>query len=94
MFFLRCSRLHLGKSNNTQNRPLCAYIFPPNSFYSTSNGQHVYVYDNNGKLIYDLSSERVKYFKINYSPTGEEFFQPDKLSGSVPKFIKEMFGWQ
>ena len=23
MFFLRCSRLHLGKSNNTQNRPLC-----------------------------------------------------------------------
>ena len=65
----------------------------PNSFYSTSNGQHVYVYDNNGKLIYDLSPERVKYFKINYSPSGKEFFQSDKLDGTVPEFLKEMFGW-
>lgn len=65
----------------------------PNSFYSTSNGQHIYVYDNNGKLIYDLSPERVKYFKINYSPSGEEFFKSDKLDGTVPEFLKEMFGW-
>ena len=65
----------------------------PNSFYSTSNGQPVYIYDRDGKLIYDLSPKRIKYFTINVNSSGKEYFRADKLEGEVPNFIKEMFGW-
>ena len=68
-------------------------ISAPNSYYTTNNGEHVFVYDENGKLIYDLSIKRVKAFKINVNPAGEEFFQDYKLNGSVPDFIKNIFGW-
>ena len=72
------------------DRPLTG---APNSFYSTGNGEHIFVYDNNGKLIYDLSNKRVKSFKINLDPMGKEHFQPYKLKGSVPDEIKKIYGW-
>lgn len=65
----------------------------PNSYYTTANGEHVFVYDGQGKLIYDLSRERVKAFKINVNPAGQEFYQPYKLEGTVPQSIKDLFGW-
>ena len=79
-------------NSSGSNRPLYS---DPNSFYSTANGEHVFVYDENGKLIYDLSSKRVKGFKINVNPAGKEFFQDYKLNpvGEVPAGIKEIFGW-
>ncbi len=64
-----------------------------NSYYSTGNGEHIFIYDENGKLIYDLSAKRVKSFKINVDPKGKEHFQPYKLTGGVPQFIKNLFGW-
>lgn len=64
-----------------------------NSYYTTSKGEHAFVYDQNGKLIYDLSKERVKSFNINVNPAGKEFYKPYKLEGEVPDFIKNMFGW-
>lgn len=42
----------------------------PNSYYKTGNGEHIFIYDNDGKLIYDISSSRVKGFKINIDPDG------------------------
>lgn len=65
----------------------------PNSFLRTENGEHVFVYDDNGDLIYDISSSRVKGFKVNVNPAGEKFFSPYKLEGSVPQFILDLFGW-
>lgn len=51
------------------------------------------MYDSKGKLIYDISAERVKGFKLNINPSGQEFFQPFKLKGDTPEFLKQMFGW-
>jgi hypothetical protein len=66
----------------------------PNSYYNTAKGEHVFVYDGKGKLIYDLSGDRVKAFNINVNPiTGKEFYQPYKLIGPVPQNIKNLFGW-
>lgn len=65
----------------------------PNSFYKTANGEHVFVYDGKGKLIYDLSKERVASFKLNVNPAGKEFFSKYKLDGNVPNSIKNIFGW-
>ena len=65
----------------------------PNSFLRTENGEHVFVYDDNGDLIYDISSGRVKGFKINVNPEGKKFFSPYKLDGPVPQFILNLFGW-
>ena len=50
-----------------------------NSYNTTSKGEQVFVYDQNGKLIYDLSKERVKSFNINVNPAGKEFYKPYKL---------------
>lgn len=72
------------------NRPLTGN---PNSYYTTVSGNHVFVYDENGKLIYDLSSYRVKSFIINIAPNGVEYYQPYKLNGAVPNAIKELFRW-
>ena len=80
----------ISVNSSGSNRPLTS---TPNSYYSTANGEHVFVYDGQGKLIYDLSAERVKAFKININPSGQEFYQPFKLDGAVPDFIKNMFGW-
>ncbi|SUY63002.1 Uncharacterised protein [[Clostridium] symbiosum] len=65
----------------------------PNSFLRTENGEHVFVYDDNGDLIYDISSSRVKGFKINTNPAGKKFLSPYKLDGPVPQFILDLFGW-
>ena len=65
----------------------------PNSYYRTPNGEHIFVYDNQGKLIYDISAKRVKYFIINIDPKGEEHFSSDKLNGEVPASLKKIFGW-
>ncbi|BBI33818.1 hypothetical protein [Cohnella abietis] len=59
----------------------------PNSYYTTANGEHVFVYDGQRKLIYDLSSDRVKVFNINVNPVEKELYQPYKLDGAVPQFI-------
>lgn len=79
-------------NSSGSNRPLYS---EPNSYYSTGNGEHVFVYDDNGKLIYDLSSKRVKGFKINTNPVGKEFFQDYKLNpkDEIPDGLREMFGW-
>lgn len=77
-------------NSSGSNRPVTG---APNSYYTTTNREHVFVYDGQGKLIYDLSGDRVKAFKINVNPTGKEFYQPYKLDGTVPKFIKDIFGW-
>ena len=77
-------------NSSGSNRPVTS---APNSYYSTGNGEHVFVYDNDGKLIYDISKTRVKGFKINVAPNGIEYYQPYKLKGPVPTAIKNLFGW-
>ncbi|MBQ7781905.1 MAG: hypothetical protein IJ405_07790, partial [Lachnospiraceae bacterium] len=72
------------------DRPLTG---APNSYYKTGNGEHIFVYDGDGKLIYDISSSRVKGFKINVDPNGIEHYQAYKLEGAVPDAIKKLFGW-
>ncbi len=72
------------------NRPLTGV---PNSYYKTGNGEPIFVYDGDGKLIYDISSSRVKGFKINVAPNGVEHYQAYKLEGAVPDAIKKLFGW-
>ncbi|MCM1113253.1 MAG: hypothetical protein NC399_08385, partial [Muribaculum sp.] len=72
------------------DRPLTG---SPNSYYKTGNGDHVFIYDNNGKLIYDISSSRVKGFRINVDPNGVEHYQAYKLEGTVPDEIRKLFGW-
>lgn len=59
-------------NSSGSDRPLTSV---PNSYYSTENGEHIFVYDGDGKLIYDISNQRVKSFKINIDPNGEEYFQ-------------------
>lgn len=61
----------ISVNSSGSNRPLTS---TSNSYYSTANGEHIFVYDGLGKLIYDLSAERVKAFKINISPSGQEFY--------------------
>ena len=65
------------------NRPISA---TPNSYYQTKAG-NIIVYDNKGKLIYDINAERVKMFDINVNGQGKEFLQPRKLDGVVPSEI-------
>lgn len=45
------------------------------------------------KLIYGISSSRVKALKISLAPNGGEHYQAYKLDGVVPDAIKELFGW-
>ena len=72
------------------DRPLYS---DPNSYYSTVNGEHVFIYDENGKLIYVLSRQRVKAFLIDTNPEGREFFRNYKVVGQVPDWLKRKFGW-
>ena len=48
---------------------------------------------HNGKLIYDLSRQRVKAFLIDTNPEGREFFRNYKVVGQVPDWLKRKFGW-
>lgn len=80
--------VHVNTSGS--DRPLTGV---PNSYYKTGKGEHIFVYDNDGKLIYDISSSRVKAFKINVDPNGGEHYQSYKLDGVVPDAIKDLFGW-
>ncbi|WP_143320250.1 RHS repeat-associated core domain-containing protein [Clostridium sp. HBUAS56010] len=74
------------------NRPLTS---TPNSYYKTANGEHIFTYDSKGKLIYDISSSRVKGFELHINPnTGQEFYKDVKLKGDVPDSIKNIFGWR
>lgn len=78
-------------NNSGSDRPVTGV---PNSYYTTAKGEHAFVYDGKGKLIYDLDAGRVKAFKINVNPiTGQESYNPYKLKGPVPQFIKNLFGW-
>lgn len=45
-----------------------------------------------GELVYDISSSRVKGFKINVDHNGKERYRAYKLKSSVPDAIKELFG--
>ena len=48
------------------------------------------VYDNEGKFIYDINSQRVKIFDININIQGEEFFNPRKLDEVVQSEFLEL----
>ena len=64
-----------------------------NTFNKTGNGEHVYVYDDNGYIIYDISVKRVKMAEINRDTQGNIHFGYRKLEGYVPQYIKNLFGW-
>uniref|UniRef100_UPI0027297DC4 hypothetical protein n=1 Tax=Vallitalea guaymasensis TaxID=1185412 RepID=UPI0027297DC4 len=65
------------------NRPLDGL---PNSYVKTKAG-HTYVYDSEGKLIYDISSKRVKMTIWDKAPNGIAYPRDVKLIGSVPKSL-------
>ena len=62
------------------NRPLNG---TPNSYVTTSAG-HTLVYDSNGRLIYDISPERVKMTVWDQAPDGNLYPRDVKLDGVVP----------
>ncbi|MDQ6423102.1 S8 family serine peptidase [Paenibacillus sp. LHD-117] len=55
----------------------------PNSYVKTDAG-HTLVYDGDGRLIYDISSERVKMTVWDKAPNGNYYPRDVKLEGSVP----------
>ena len=70
------------------NRPLSN----PNSYYKTANEEHIFVYNSDGKLIYDISAKRVKGFEFHTNPkTRNEFYKDVKLSGGISDVIRKMF---
>jgi filamentous hemagglutinin len=82
---LKCNgTIDAGRSGT--NRP---FTSDSNSYFKTKAG-NIIVYDNEGKLIYDINSQRVKIFDINVNPQGKEFFNPRKLDGVVPSEILEL----
>ena len=68
-----------GRSGGS--RPLTG---TPNS-YGTTPGGHTLVYDANGRLIYDISPQRVKMTVWDQAPNGNSFPRDIKLDGSVPR---------
>jgi hypothetical protein len=54
-----------------------------NSYVKTDAG-HTLVYDENGRLIYDISSERVKMTVWDKAPNGNFYNRDIKLEGPVP----------
>jgi RHS repeat-associated protein len=62
------------------NRPLTG---TPNSYVKTGAG-HTLVYDEVGRLIYDISSERVKMTVWDMAPNGTMYPRDVKLEGPVP----------
>lgn len=79
----------VSAGRNGTNRP---YTGKPNSYQTTPNGDHVFIFDGNGNIIYDISAKRVKAFKINNAPDGTSYFGDYKLKGSVPQFLLDLFG--
>ncbi len=69
-----------GGGRSGGDRPL---IGSPNS-YVTSPAGHVFIYDDQGRLIYDISNQRVKMTVWDKAPNGNFYPRDIKLSGSVP----------
>jgi hypothetical protein len=67
-----------GRSGGS--RPLTG---TPNSYGTTPAG-HTLVYDLNGRLIYDISPQRVKMTVWDQAPNGNLFPRDVKLEGAVP----------
>jgi hypothetical protein len=60
----------------------------PNSYVKTDAG-HTLVYDANGRLVYDISKERVKMTVWDQAPNGNYYNRDIKLDGAVPQeFLK------
>jgi len=55
----------------------------PNSYVQTPSG-HVFVYDGQGRLIYDISANRVKMTVWDEAPNGQFYPRDVKLTGPVP----------
>ena len=69
-----------GGDRSGGNRPLYG---PPNS-YIQSPGGHAFVYDDQGRLIYDIDSNRVKMTIWDQAPNGNFYPHDVKLAGPVP----------
>lgn len=63
-----------------------------NSYYKSNSGQHAFVYDEDGKLSYDISRERIKMFYINVLLSGTEYFRSEKLPMLVPQWLIDILG--
>lgn len=57
------------------------------SSYVTTDAGHTWVYDNNGRLIYDISSQRVKMTIWDEAPNGTLYPRDVKLTGQVPSSL-------
>ncbi len=55
----------------------------PNSYVQTPGG-HTFVYDNEGRLIYDISTDRVKMTVWDEAPNGRLYPRDVKLTGPIP----------
>lgn len=55
----------------------------PNSYVKTDAG-HTFVYDSEGKLIYDISNQRVKMTIWDKAPNGNTYPRDLKLEDPVP----------
>lgn len=55
----------------------------PDSYVQTSGG-HALVYDDQGRLLYDIDSNRVKMIVWDQAPNGNYHSRDVKLDGSVP----------
>lgn len=62
------------------NRPLYG---TPDSYVQTSGG-HALVYDSQGRLLYDIDTNRVKMTTWDQAPNGKVFPRDVKLTGTVP----------
>jgi Pretoxin HINT domain len=69
-----------GGGRSGGNRPLYG---PPDS-YIQSTGGHAFVYDDQGRLIYDIDSNRVKMTIWDQAPNGNFYPRDVKLAGPVP----------
>ncbi len=56
---------------------------PPNSYVTTSGG-HVLIYDEQGRLIFDIDSSRIKMTVWDQAPNGRFYPRDIKLDGPVP----------
>jgi hypothetical protein len=63
-----------------EHRPLTG---TPNSYLTTPAG-HALVYDSSGRLIYDISPQRVKMTVWDQAPDGNLYSRDVKLDGAVP----------
>jgi RHS repeat-associated protein len=69
-----------GGGRSGANRPLTGL---PDSYQLTTGG-HALVYDDQGRLIFDIDSTRVKMTVWDQNPDGQLFSRDEKLDGPVP----------